>query len=151
MTKRVLQFLFSLMCLVWLLPASASAGKNVSVVWDFNSAETYADATISDPDAISFASFNLGSATVPGTEKGSNVDVTFTKVQPANGQDDTVEWLVKPASGVTFTPTRLSAYIQRFGTDAEDGVKVYAKLADGTLDLLGTYTAARNKKTFISK
>lgn len=147
MTKRVLQFLFSLTCLAWLLPASASAGKNVSVVWDFNSAETYADATISDPDAISFASFNLGSATVPGTEKGSNVDVTFTKVQPANGQDDTVEWFVKPASGVTFTPTRLSAYIQRFGTDAEDGVKVSVKLADGTLDLLGTYTAARNKKT----
>ena len=54
---------------------------------------------------------------------------------------------MKPVKGLTFTPTKVSAYIQRFGTDAENGVVVTALLEDGTSEVLGTYTAPRNNKS----
>lgn len=97
---------------------------------------------------FSVTSFNLGTATVTGTGTGTNpADVTFVKIQPATATTDAVEWTVKPSAGLTFTPTKVSGYIQRFATDAKSGVTVSAKLADGTTVKLGTYTAPRNNKT----
>lgn len=154
MTDKLLRLVCALVCVTWLSPAYMSAQNNgvydnapVSIVWDFNSADTYAESTVSDPDAISIASFNLGENVVKGTEKGTNVDVTFVKIQPKNSADDTVEWYVAPSRGLTFTPVRVSAYIQRFGTNAENGVTVSARLADGTVEVLGNFTAPRNKLT----
>lgn len=161
MTNKLLRFVFLMMCVACLNPGyAASKGilksngdgvyedTPVSIVWDFNTIDTYAEVTsVSEPDAISITSFNLGECSVTGVEDGSNVNVTFVKIQPKNDANDMVEWYVKPAKGVTFTPTHVSGYIQRFGTDAENGVTVSAKLADGTLETLGNYTAARNRKT----
>lgn len=57
-----------------------------------------------------------------------------------------MEWYVKPTTGVTFTPTRISMYIQRFGTDAQNGVTVSACAGEGERIVLGNYTAPRNNK-----
>lgn len=144
MTNKLLRFVFLMMCVACLNPGyAASKGilksngdgvyedTPVSIVWDFNTIDTYAEVTsVSEPDAISITSFNLGECSVTGVEDGSNVNVTFVKIQPKNDANDMVEWYVKPAKGVTFTPTHVSGYIQRFGTDAENGVTVSAKLAD---------------------
>lgn len=122
------------------------------VRWAFNDATTCEQVTSVTPaDAFTVTAVNLGDITVTGTGTGQAKDdsgqkITFVKLQPA-GSTTAVEWTVKPSQGLTFTPTRLSAYIQRFGTDAENGVVVTARLADGTSEVLGTYTAPRNNKT----
>lgn len=94
---------------------------------------------------------NFGDLTVTGTGTGQATDaegqtVTFVKLKPG-GNTNAIAWNVKPVKGLTFTPTKVSAYIQRFGTDAENGVVVTALLEDGTSEVLGTYTAPRNNKS----
>ncbi len=126
--------------------------EEASVIWNFDDAATCEQVSSVKPtDAFSVTAVNLGDITVTGTGTGQAKDdsgkkITFVKLQPA-GNTTAVEWMVKPAAGLTFTPTRLSAYIQRFGTDAENGVVVTARLADGTTEVLGTFTAPRNNKT----
>lgn len=63
------------------------------------------------------------------------------------GTTKAVEWTVKPSKGLTFTPTSISTYVNRFGTDSENGVTVTAKLSDGTSVDLGNFTALRESKT----
>lgn len=118
-----------------------------SVVWAFNNATTY-DSNVKTPaDGFGMAAVNLGAATISGTGTGTVPDVTFIKVKPATGGSDVVEWTLAPAKGLTFTPTKVRGYINRGATDAENGVTVSLKLADGTTEALGTYTAARYNKT----
>ena len=63
------------------------------------------------------------------------------------GTTKAVEWTVKPSKGLTFTPTSISTYVNRFGTDSENGVTVTAKLSNGTSVDLGNFTALRENKT----
>lgn len=131
---------------------SSYTNEPASVVWKFNSTENYNTVSSVTPDnGFAMTSVNTGDIEVTGTGTGQAVDaegnaVTFVKLKPS-GSTTAVEWFVKPAAGLTFTPTRVSAYIQRFGTDAENGVTVTAKLADGTTETLGNFTAPRNNKT----
>ena len=118
------------------------------VTWPFNSTADYATAYTSTPEgAFGLISVNTGDLEVTGTGKrtagdGGIDDVVFLKLKPS-GSTKAVEWGVKPAKGLTFTPTKVSGYIQRFGTDAENGVTVTATLADGTSETLGNFTAPR--------
>ena len=63
------------------------------------------------------------------------------------GTTKAVEWTIKPSKGLTFTPTSISTYVNRFGTDSENGVTVTAKLSNGTSVDLGNFTALRENKT----
>ena len=122
------------------------------VTWPFNSTADYATAYTSTPEgAFGLISVNTGDLEVTGTGKrtagdGGIDDVVFLKLKPS-GSTQSVEWGVKPAKGLTFTPTKVSGYIQRFGTDAENGVTVTAALADGTSETLGNFTAPRANKS----
>ena len=122
-----------------------------SAVWAFNNIENYATAYITTPEGVfSSVSVNTGDLTITGTGTGQAVDengtqVTFVKLRP-DGTTTAVEWSVKPTEGLTFTPTKVTGYIQRFGTDAENGVTVTARLADGTSLGLGNFTAPRSNK-----
>lgn len=133
-----------------------SSGKTytneaAAIVWDFNDSNTYSNVSSVVPaEAFSMTSVNTGDLTIKGVGTGQAVDaegnkIVFVKLNPA-GTTTAAEWAVKPAQGVTFTPTKVSAYIQRFGTDAENGVTVTAQLADGTQEVLGNFTAPRNNK-----
>lgn len=135
----------------------SSAGKvytdeAASVIWNFNTAVDYDKvSTVTPSDGFNTTAINFGDLTVTGTGTGQATDaegqtVTFVKLKPG-GNTKAIAWNVKPVKGLTFTPTKVSAYIQRFGTDAENGVVVTALLEDGTSEVLGTYTAPRHNNS----
>ena len=101
--------------------------------------------TATPAKAISVASFEYSptDATVATGSRSADPDnglkfVTFT------GENVQTHWFVKPAAGLTFTPTQIKLYVQRFGTNKKDGVVVTAKVGDeGETTTLGTFTARR--------
>jgi len=117
-----------------------------SVVWNFNTTDIGVADAVTPTDGFSMTAVDLGDLEVTGTARRTAddaiPDVVFVKLRPS-GSTQAVEWQLKPAAGLTFTPTKVSAYIQRFGTDAQNGVTVSAKLTDGTTIELGNYTAPR--------
>ena len=120
-----------------------------TVTWPMDTPAQYTNNTVSPDGVFSTISVDLGVVTL-GTTGTSTVSpgVTFIQMNPANNANDFVTWTVKPAAGLTFTPTKISAYIVRFGTDAQSGVKFSAKKeGDDNATLLGTYTAPRNNKS----
>ncbi len=154
MTQRIKNAVLILACLLGVLPLHGGVTYNnepASAVWSFNSSN-YEDVTVTPGDAFTYATVDKGLANITGTGTTNTVDasgkkVVFVKIQPANGASDVIEWSIKPAKGLTFTPTKVSAYIARFGTDAEDGVNVSVRKSGGELIPLGTFTAPRNNKT----
>lgn len=129
--------------------------QDASAKWAFNDKDNYATAYTTTPEGVfSSVSVNTGDLTITGTGTGQAVDengtqVKFVKLKPA-GTTTAVEWSVKPTEGLTFTPTKVTGYIQRFGTDAENGVTVTARLADGTSLELGNFTAPRNNQAQVN-
>ncbi|MBR1505770.1 MAG: Ig-like domain-containing protein [Prevotella sp.] len=95
--------------------------------------------------AVSVASFEYtpADATVATGSRSKDPEnglkfVTFT------GANVQAHWFVKPATGLTFTPTQIKLFVQRFGTNKKDGVVVTAKVGDnGEATTLGTFTARR--------
>lgn len=106
-------------------------------------------------DAFSTVAFNSGDVTINGTTSitnpdGSDTGITGIKFRPA-GSTKELKWFVRPAAGLTFTPTKVSGYVNRCGTDAEKGITITANKADGETVTLGTYTAWRQGKSSSSK
>jgi len=138
----------------------AEAGKTytnepVSVVYAMNDKENPGANTAAPADAFSTVAFDHGDATITGTATvtmtdGTATDKTGIKFKPA-GSTKALTWFVKPATGLTLTPTKVSGYINRCGTDAEKGVVVTAKKANGKDLALGTFTAWRQGKPSSSK
>ncbi len=157
MLKQLFKFAVPAMAALCAIPASAQtfADEPASVTWPFNSVDNYSAYTATPEGGFSAATVNLGSSSIVGTEQGKTTPtadgVTFLKIQPSTGASDVVEWSVKPAKGLTFTPTHVFGYIVRFGTDSENGVTVSARLGNGQLVTLGTYTAWRNGKDATQK
>lgn len=141
---------------------SESAGgsfdnADATVVFAMNDKDNAGAYTVT-PDAESFATiaFDPGTATISGTKEITKTDgtasgVTGIQFAPATGASDVLTWTVRPAVGLTFTPNRVSGYINRDGTDVELGVTVTAQKTDGELIKLGTYTAWRQSKASSSK
>ena len=122
-----------------------------TVVWPFNDSSNMSAYTSSPDGVFSTIATNTGDITLNGTGTGQakypdGSAVSFVKLRPA-GSTQAVEWAVKPAAGLTFTPTKISAYIARFGTDAENGITITAKAGEGETITLGNFTAPRNNKT----
>ena len=143
-----------------MLGIATQAQTEASVVWPFNDAENYSAYTATPSDGFAEVTVTIAdedSITGTGTrssepklylydENGDSTEVTFIKIQPVYGSaTDEVVWSVKPAEGYTFTPTLVSGYIQRFGTDSENGVTVYGQVLNDstTKTQLGNYTAPR--------
>lgn len=154
MRKRLLSLAVAALCMAAIAPMQAQTydKEPASVAWNFNTTADYDKATTVTPDGgFATTAVNIGDIEVTGTGTGQATDasgekVTFLKLRPS-GSTKAVQWTVTPSRGLTFTPTKVSAYIQRFGTDAENGVVVTALLADGTTEDLGTFTAPRNNKS----
>lgn len=112
-----------------------------SAIWAFTS--NAADPAITSPkgafsmNSVSTGSFTMGKASYDG--------VDYVTCMPADATDPTVTWTVKPAKGVTFTPTKISAKVRRFGTDG-GLLDVIARTGDGKEATLATgLIPARNK------
>ena len=134
------------------LPVVASAGgesfDNVAskIEWPFNDSGNVSQNTATPDGAFTTVAVNTGDLTITGvasrTADNLAEGISFIKFKPA-GETKAVEWVVKPAKGLTFTPTKVSMWIQRFGTDAENGVTVSAKVGEGEAVTLGNFTAPR--------
>ncbi len=112
--------------------------------------------TVSPEGAFRTVAFDIGVCTIknsnPNTatitnEQGQSTNVTGVKICPKNDKDDVLTWQVCPAKGLTFTPTKVSGYVNRDGTDVEDGIKIIAHNGDNSKAVsLAEFTAWRNGK-----
>lgn len=126
-----------------------------TIEWPMDEPANYSKSTATPDGAFSTVAVDLGAVRLMDQNGNENVTgtsnvssgVTFTQMRPTNNASDFVTWVVKPASGLTFTPTKVTAYIVRFGTDAQSGVTISAKAGEGDAVTLGTYTAPRNNKS----
>ena len=135
------------------LPVVASAGGGESydnaaatINWPFNDSGNMASYTAQPDGAFSTVAVDAGDLTVTGVATRTADDlaegISFIKLKPA-GSTTAMKWVAKPAAGLTFTPTKISMWIQRFATDAENGVTITAKVGEGEAVTLGNYTAPR--------
>ncbi len=126
------------------------ASEPAKVVFAMNDAADISKHSNAPEDAFQTISFDCGDATIVGVANIGDMTpkkiTTGLKIQPKNGASDIISWTVKPAVGLTFTPTHITGYINRYGTDSENGVTVTAKMGDGSSVALGTFTAVREGK-----
>lgn len=111
--------------------------------------------TSTPTDGFSTVSFDSGDCTITGATSvtktdGTSTGVTGIKFKPA-ATTKSLDWFVRPAAGLTFTPTRVQGYVNRCGTDAEKGIVLTARKADGSSVALGTFTAWRQGKSSSNK
>lgn len=153
MKRNLLRFGFSLIALFVMVVANAQTYQNeeASVSWPFNDANYATQYTKSPEKGFSLVSVNTGDLKYVAKTSTKTLDKNGSPMAMAGfspvGSTKAVEWTVKPSKGLTFTPTSISTYVNRFGTDAENGVTVTAKLSNGTSVDLGNFTALRDNKT----
>ena len=116
------------------------------VQWPLNDAQSVTTYVAEPANAFTTVATNTGDLEITGvgarTADDNAQGISFVKFKPS-GSTKAVEWVVKPAKGLTFTPKKVSMWIQRFGTDAENGVTITAKVGDSEAVTLGNYTAPR--------
>ena len=131
--------------------AQTYQNEEASVSWPFNDDNYATQYTKSPENGFSLVSVNTGDLKYSLVTSQTTKDKDGNKMVMAGfkpvGSTKAVEWTVKPSKGLTFTPTSISTYVNRFGTDAENGVTVTAKLSNGTSVDLGNFTALRDNKT----
>lgn len=153
MKKNLLRFGLSLIALFVMVVANAQTYQNeeASVSWPFNDDNYATQYTKSPENGFSLVSVNTGDLKYSLKTSQTTKDKDGNKMVMAGfgpvGTTKAVEWTIKPRKGLTFTPTSISTYVNRFGTDSENGVTVTAKLSDGTSVDLGNFTALRDNKT----
>lgn len=153
MKRNLLRFGLSLIALFVMVVANAQTYQNeeASVSWPFNDANYATQYTKSPEKGFSLVSVNTGDLEYVAKKSTKTLDENGSPMVMAGfspvGSTKAVEWTVKPSKGLTFTPTSISTYVNRFGTDAENGVTVTAKLSNGTSVDLGNFTALRENKT----
>lgn len=153
MKKNLLRLGLSLIALFVMVVANAQTYQNeeASVSWPFNDDNYATQYTKSPKNGFSLVSVNTGDLKYSLKTSQTTKDKDGNKMVMAGfgpvGSTKAVEWTVKPSKGLTFTPTSISTYVNRFGTDAENGVTVTAKLSNGTSVDLGNFTALRDNKT----
>lgn len=153
MKRNLLRFGLSLIALFVMVVANAQTYQNeeASVSWPFNDDNYATQYTKSPEKGFSLVSVNTGDLEYVAKKSTKTLDKNGSPMVMAGfspvGSTKAVEWTVKPSKGLTFTPTSISTYVNRFGTDAENGVTVTAKLSNGTSVDLGNFTALRESKT----
>lgn len=153
MKRNLLRLGLSLIALFVMVVANAQTYQNeeASISWPFNDDNYATQYTKSPENGFSLVSVNTGDLKYSLKTSQTTKDKDGNKMVMAGfgpvGTTKAVEWTVKPSKGLTFTPTSISTYVNRFGTDAENGVTVTAKLSNGTSVDLGNFTALRDNKT----
>lgn len=153
MKKNLLRLGLSLIALFVMVVANAQTYQNeeASVSWPFNDDNYATQYTKSPGNGFSLVSVNTGDLKYSLKTSQTTKDKDGNKMVMAGfgpvGTTKAVEWSVKPSKGLTFTPTSISTYVNRFGTDSENGVTVTAKLSNGTSVDLGNFTALRDNQT----
>ena len=136
------------------LPVVQAAGgktfnnEAANVVWNLNDVDLFATPNVLTPeDAFTLCTVSTGDFTigVEAPSAGPNAGIKMLKLQPG-GDNRTVEFIVKPTKGLTFSATKVSAKVARFGTDG-GLLTVAVKNAEGEESVLATgLHPARNNK-----
>ena len=161
MFMKTKQLLFVLMALLLGMTGynHANAGNTytnepVTVTWAMNDTSDPGKYTTTLSDAFSVVIFDPGVMALNPSKPTLNITdgdaqkvTTGLNYTAKTGKTDVLTWSVKPAAGLTFTPTKLTGYVNRDGTDVENGIIITAKMGDGTMQTLGTWTALRSGKT----
>lgn len=126
-----------------------------TVVFAMSATDNTGAYTATPTDGFSTVAFDSGDCNITGTATvtmtdGTSTGVTGIKFKPEK-TTKSLNWFVRPATGLTFTPTKVSGYVNRCGTDAENGIAITAHKTDGSDVALGTYTAWRQGKSSSSK
>ena len=129
--------------------------EEVTITWPMNNPAEYSNSSVTLDGVFSTLGVDLGVVTLQDQNGNANATgtsnvspgVTFICMRPANNGNDYVTWTATPTTGLVFTPTNVSAYIVRNGTDAENGVTISAKVGNGDAITLGNFTAPRHNKT----
>ena len=126
MKRNLLRFgLLVLVMLVSLVTYADTGDKSytneaASVVWAFNGSTN--DEALKTPEGvISMAAFSKG-AEWTNTSKSWD-GTTYTSFQPtvqskSASEGNALTFSIKPTKGLTFTPTKVSAKVRKFGTDS---------------------------------
>lgn len=115
---------------------------DASAIWAFTASSTE-PATTTPDGAFSLTAVSTGTLK---ESTGSAKGISFVTFDPNGGNNSAVEWTVKPTKGLTFTPTKVSAYIARFGTDGGT-INVIGRTGDGKEEVLASgLIPARNNK-----
>ena len=134
--------------------AAGYKDQETIVVWDMKDPSNTNAHTATPEEVFSLIAFNSGDTEITGTSNITNGDAekvtTGIKFRPS-GSTTSLEWSVKPASGLTFTPTKLTGYVNRCGTDVENGIVISAFTEGNAPTTLGTWTALRSGKTSANK
>ncbi len=135
------------------LPVAQSqnyANTEASVVWSMTDASNPGNYTASPDGVFSVVAFDSGDTEITGTynitDENAQVVTTGIKFKPS-GSTTSLVWNVKPAAGLTFTPTKLTGYVNRCGTNVEKGITISAYTEGNDATVLGTWTALRSGKT----
>ncbi|MBR4239470.1 MAG: Ig-like domain-containing protein [Prevotella sp.] len=130
--------------------AAGYKNQEAKVVWDMKDPSNTNAHTATPEEVFSLIAFNSGDTEITGTSNITDGDAekvtTGIKFRPS-GSTTSLEWSVKPASGLTFTPTKLTGYVNRCGTDVENGITISAYAEGNAPTTLGTWTALRSGKT----
>jgi len=136
------------------LPVVQSTGgktynnEAANIVWDLNDVDLYATPNVLTPEgAFTLCTVNTGDFTVgvDAPNAGANNGIKMLKLQP-NGDNRSVEFIAKPCKGLTFTATKVSAKVARFGTDG-GLLTVTVRNAEGEEAVLASgLIPARNNK-----
>lgn len=159
MIKKLTPPLLILMGLLFSVISAKAAtytNKAVSVVFPMSDKDNPGAYTVSLKDAFSTVTFDMGNTKNQGLKnisdtKGNTV-VSGIALQPnSTGVNEKINWFVAPSEGLTFTPTKVSGYVNRDGTDVEKGITISVKKKNGEEITLGTYTAWRSGKNSSTK
>ncbi len=129
-----------------------------TIEWAMDNAENPNASTQAPEGAFSTVALSFDDSKVKIGDSKGNVLYSLTNesaqatgvtgiVFSPSAKEDLLTWNVKPAAGLTFTPTKLSGYVNRDGTDVEKGLTVSAYTTGNAPTVLGTWTALRRGKT----
>ncbi len=149
--SALLLALFGFTAALWATNAGTTyTNEPATVAFSFSGSTTDA-ATITPDGVMSVASFNSGTDFKEGSSTADGIKFATFCLEGAQtsapGESNKLEWKVKPSAGLTFTPTRVSANIRRFGTDG-GVIDVRIVNAEGNETTLATgLIPRRNNKT----
>lgn len=133
------------------LDVDVLSGDVVMATWPFDLGTEGQTATIAGADIFSSDFVDVAQMTYVGAASDSynSETITGTKLQPTAQATDNgsqyAKFTLKPKKGITFTPTSISFYAQRFGTDGSNKLHYYAE--NGTTKKeLGNVNPNRNDK-----
>ena len=124
------------------------SNEDANIVWNLTDVDLFATPNTMTPEgAFTLATVSTGdfSVGIDAPSAGANSGVKMLKLQP-NGDNRSVEFIAKPYKGLTFTATKVSAKVARFGTDG-GMLTITAKNSEGKSAVLATgLHPARNNK-----